>query len=582
MNKPIKYFPVIFLLIIVSGLMIFWVIEDRNEFEKYRSNALVQQNSTNCESIINGYKSASKIYFQQNINTQEVISIFSVLSEADTKQKKQHRIELYNSLSASYKNLQQHGFNQLHFHKSNGESFLRFSRPNSFGDNLNPYRFSIEKIRKTRQPVSGIEAGRTNISLRFVYPLLSENDFIGSVEICMPCSHLKTKIEEIEKTKSIVLFKKEIIENHLFQDAKKTYKPLKNLPGYVWEQSDSKENRTTILFFEELGKTHTHELQKGLSQNTANVVSVKFNNKYYDIIFKPLPNIQGNQTGNLISIKENNYAKEINQKTIFKSISILVLFTILLVLILGIIKREKKIYTTSQKYQHAKIQLTESNEIKNRLFEIITHDLRNHFNAVNGFAELLRKQKGDEEKTTKLMTGLNDAILLTNNLMNNLFFWSRIQINKIELNVELFEVTKWLDKEIKKFSSIIQRKEVTVTNKTKGPVYIKGDIDAITFIFRNILHNAIRFTNKKGKIEIAITDDTKKSTIVIQDDGIGMDKNEIAKILKKDNWTGSRKEKDIGLGLLVTRKLIEKHNGTFSIESNKALGTKVTVEIPKK
>ncbi len=581
MNKPIKYFPVIFLLIIVSGLMIFWVIEDKKEFEQYRSNALIHQNSNNYESVIHGYKSLSDVYFEQNINIDEIINIFSTLEKADSKKRSQQRIQLYKTLSSSFKKLQKHGFNQLHFHKNNGESFLRFNQPNSYGDNLNPYRFSIEKIRKTKQPVSGIEAGRTNISLRYIYPILSDDEFIGSVEICMPCSYLKTTIEKVEKTKSIVLFKKDIIENNLFQDKKKNYSPFTNLSGYVVEQNASDGKSTDIPFFKKLAGTYTKELQKRLSQNTSSVLTVKTEDKYYDIIFKPLPNIQGNQTGTLVSVLENHYARDLTQKTIFKSISILILFTILLILILGIIKREKKIYTTSQKYQHAKIQLTESNEIKNRLFEIITHNLRNHFNAVNGFADLLRKQKYDNEKTNKLLTGLHDAVLLTNNLMNNLFFWSRIQINKIDLNIELFEVTKWLDKEIKKFGSIIQRKEVTLTNKTKGPVYIKGDIDAITFIFRNILHNAIRFTDKKGKIEIAITDNTKKSTIVIQDDGIGMDKNEIAKILKKDNWTGSRKEKDIGLGLLVTRKLIEKHNGTFSIESNKALGTKVTVEIPK-
>jgi two-component system sensor histidine kinase/response regulator len=185
------------------------------------------------------------------------------------------------------------------------------------------------------------------------------------------------------------------------------------------------------------------------------------------------------------------------------------------------------------------------------------------------------------EKFERLSNGLHDAIHLTTNLMNNLFVWSRIQIGKVEFKPELFEVSKWFNEELQRYKSITERKNVNVDNKTKGPVYIRADVDMLVYIIRNTVHNAIKYSVKGETITTKITDNTKETVIQIEDRGKGMSDTEINKVLSKENWTGSHLNKDIGLGLFITRQLIEYHNGVLEIKSDLGIGTTISIRFPK-
>jgi signal transduction histidine kinase len=279
---------------------------------------------------------------------------------------------------------------------------------------------------------------------------------------------------------------------------------------------------------------------------------------------------------------KDNYSEQISQSKKIRFSIIIFMYFICLVGIFMIIKHERNVLRTNAKLKKLQQKNEEANEVKNRLFEIITHDLRNHFNAVNGFADLLTKQGIEKpEKFERLSNGLNDAIHLTTNLMNNLFVWSRIQIGKVEFKPELFEVSKWFTEELHRYKTITERKNVKLINETTGPVYIQADKDMLVYIVRNTIHNAIKYSTKGETITTQITDNTKETICQITDRGKGMSETEISSVLSKDNWTGSRLNKDIGLGLFITRQLIEYHNGTFEIESDLGIGTTVTIRFPK-
>ncbi|WP_462282001.1 sensor histidine kinase, partial [Salinivirga cyanobacteriivorans] len=132
------------------------------------------------------------------------------------------------------------------------------------------------------------------------------------------------------------------------------------------------------------------------------------------------------------------------------------------------------------------------------------------------------------------------------------------------------------------YATIMERKQVALVNEIHGPVYIYGDKDMIAYIINNILHNAIKYSGKGSEIKVIITDDTKKSVIVVQDQGKGMTQQKVEQIMSKENWSGSKEGNDIGLGLLITRRLINYHEGAINIESEAGVGTTVTVTIPKK
>jgi signal transduction histidine kinase len=582
--KPIRYFPVILILTFITASIGYYINYNNNQNYENQKKELLTRFKTNYESVLHGQEKAAKLFYNQIITSDKILSILKQVPKSYGEQKDQLRNQLLSELEVNYTKLKQFGFRQLHFHLPTGESFLRFHKPEKYGDNLFPVRYSVEKANKSLTMTQGFEEGRIFNGYRFVFPIIEGENHFGSVEISLSFLAISNALKEIDKINTSILFKKELIDQKLFESEKSNYEICEPINAYVYDKaiSTNPNEKLSYALFKEIIAQNKNTIEKILKHKYATIYNLTYKNDNYIFVNIPIPNVKGNQIGSIFIFYQSDQLLKIQNKIYGKISIVLIFYIIMLIIVIIVIRRDRKITIERESNKKSKEILSESDEIKSKLFEIVTHDLRNHFNAVNGFLNLLNKRIDlSDPKINKLYHGLNDAVELTNNLMDNLFVWSRFQINKIDLQRSTFEGSSWIKKELTRFETIIKRKEITLINNTKGPVYYNADMDMMKYIHQNILLNAIRYSNKKGKILVEIIDTGKKTNLIIKDEGRGMSSSEVSKIMNQDKWSGSKIKTEIGLGLLVTRKLVDIQNGKIQIESAKGVGTTVTIEIPK-
>lgn len=170
------------------------------------------------------YSKITKLLYDEIINTPEVIDIFKQASNGSTEVQQTVRLALYKLLAPTYESLKTINIRQLHFHLPNVSSFLRFHKPEKYGDSLLGIRHSLEVVNKEKRYVAGFEEGRIYNGFRYVYPLFDEEKrYIGSVETSLSFKALTNDIEETLGNEIDFVIKKSIIEKKVWKNEKCNY-----------------------------------------------------------------------------------------------------------------------------------------------------------------------------------------------------------------------------------------------------------------------------------------------------------------------------------------------------------------------
>ncbi len=229
--------------------------------------------------------------------------------------------------------------------------------------------------------------------------------------------------------------------------------------------------------------------------------------------------------------------------------------------------------------------LQELNYNKDRIYSIISHDLINPINALQGYTEILHEgfdELSDVEK--KETTGtINNLTKEISHLLKNLLLWSAANSGHIDYNPEKINIAELLKKQSEFLKLTANNKGITIINESDA-MYVIADTTMIETVVRNLVSNAIKFTHPSGKIFIKCFAKKDKVAVVIEDTGIGMEKDELNKLFKveeKLSKQGTNQEKGIGLGLLICKEFIKKHNGTIDVISKKNIGTSFIFTLPK-
>jgi len=157
------------------------------------------------------------LIFETQINTDRIKSLFfSGLETVDETEQNLLRRRLYQELSGLYEIMETYSFRQLHFHDRNNISYLRFHRPDTYGDDLTGIRFSVEYANREKKPIAGFEEGRILNGYRYVYPLLYQNEHIGSVELSISMENIINKIRQIFGQEVQFLLLKSHMEKKVF------------------------------------------------------------------------------------------------------------------------------------------------------------------------------------------------------------------------------------------------------------------------------------------------------------------------------------------------------------------------------
>lgn len=295
---------------------------------------------------------------------------------------------------------------------------------------------------------------------------------------------------------------------------------------------------------------------------------------------------------NMQILKSNREKEKTREKTI-QNIAILIFIIILCILIFIIFFMKFRIQRRNLEIINHKNEdlnkanklLDEANKTKDRFFSIISHDLKNPIGAIKGTTEMLDKDYDMFDDTDKkeiinqVYTASNSVLVL----LESLLVWSRTQSGKIVYNPELFNLSLLFDSVVNLLRPSAINKNIEIDIDVKECMNINGDINMMNTVLRNLIGNSIKFTPKNGKVFIRARNEEAKSIIEIEDNGVGISKENINKLFNFSSsitTLGTDNEKGTGLGLILVKEFIDKHNGTINIESEVGVGTKFIIELP--
>jgi len=229
-------------------------------------------------------------------------------------------------------------------------------------------------------------------------------------------------------------------------------------------------------------------------------------------------------------------------------------------------------HTDITELKNKEIELVNQINQKNTFFSIISHDLRNPLTGFLTLTSLIKDKSGDLtfNKLLELINSLNSAAQSLNDLLGNLLIWSKSQTGDFKINKTEFPVYDKVLNIVKLFSTITKNKEIEVIVDIDKNLKVICDPFIFDTIIRNLLVNAIKFSNVQQKIIIDSTLVNNKIKINITDFGVGIKEDTILdlfKIEKKITTLGTNKEKGTGLGLKLCKELALKQNSEIEVKS---------------
>lgn len=227
--------------------------------------------------------------------------------------------------------------------------------------------------------------------------------------------------------------------------------------------------------------------------------------------------------------------------------------------------------------------LKETNATKDKLFTIISHDLKSPFNSILGMCELLNEELDNKNYDLAQKHGLTvqktaeDTFKLLNNLLN----WSKSQLSEIKIHPERLDTKSLIDQAIELYKRVAEAKNIQVLNHVND-VEMTSDKNSMIIVISNLLSNALKFTPNNGKISFSAAVLEKSIQIRITDTGIGIPDHRLRKLFdltENESTNGTNNEKGTGLGLVLCKQFVELNGGELSVESSVNRGSTFIIEM---
>lgn len=226
--------------------------------------------------------------------------------------------------------------------------------------------------------------------------------------------------------------------------------------------------------------------------------------------------------------------------------------------------------------------LEEVNEVKDKLFSIVSHDLKDSISSIKAFLDLLKEDSITKEEFNDLIPELSETANNASSLLYNLLNWSKSQLQNLEPKPQLFNIQDVFHTKIALVEQKVEDKRIILIDESQKD-FVYADKSMIEIVIQNLITNAVKFSRKGDVITISNQDLNGKSLICIEDTGIGISKENIDKLFTNKNFTtvGTKNEKGTGLGLNIAKDLIELNQGRIWVESTQNVGSKFFIELPK-
>lgn len=228
-------------------------------------------------------------------------------------------------------------------------------------------------------------------------------------------------------------------------------------------------------------------------------------------------------------------------------------------------------------------ELEKLNQLKDRIFSIIAHDLRGPLVNLSEVLKMISNDQITSEEFKSISPTLSKDIIYTTDLLENILHWSRSQLKGFGIKKEFFNLRNLIINEINYHLPAATIKKIKIIHDVFPGEMVYADMLMIQIVMRNILNNAIKFCNEFSEIHITAAYQKNHTMLIcIQDNGVGIPENIIDKIFKDENVTtrGTSNEKGTGIGLMVCKDFMKRNDGDITVTSKVGEGSKFCLTLP--
>ncbi len=278
-------------------------------------------------------------------------------------------------------------------------------------------------------------------------------------------------------------------------------------------------------------------------------------------------------------IKEKQNAEITKQQIFIKWLTITLLLGVIIIalIIFGYVNKRK----INKQLNELNDKLKELNATKDRFFSIVAHDLRGPFHSLLAFSDALSNDIDELsiDEIKSFNADINKSLKKQFALLNDLLDWSRLQSEHYNLKLENIDIYNLINEIMDTLSLTAAQKEIKLINEVDKNIIVNADKNMIQLVLRNLISNSLKFSNVQGIIKVTSLLKEGNVEIKVSDNGVGIRSEDLDKIFHIDvHYTtqGTFKEKGTGLGLILCKEIIEKHDGEISISSELGKGTDIS------
>ncbi|MFA8433320.1 MAG: ATP-binding protein [Marinifilaceae bacterium] len=246
---------------------------------------------------------------------------------------------------------------------------------------------------------------------------------------------------------------------------------------------------------------------------------------------------------------------------------------------------EEELTRQKAKIEEQRKELERLNATKDKFFSIIAHDLKNPFASLIGASDLLVDdlEKMNQEQVRTFVEIINQSARQGFRLLQNLLQWARMQTGRIAFEPKRIDLWDLVNEVVLLYTSSAQNKGIEISAEVDEDLWIGADGNMVNTVVRNLVSNAVKFTPQGGTVKVVAQKLDEEVEIWVCDTGVGIPPEDIDKLFRIDvQYTkpGTQEEGGTGLGLILCKEFVERHNGRIWVESQPGVGTYFKFTLP--
>jgi len=325
-------------------------------------------------------------------------------------------------------------------------------------------------------------------------------------------------------------------------------------------------------------KSFSDSLMNDKKARAVNEIEIKYQTKFLE------------EEVELLKLQTNLDAEKMRRQNLmsYAFLAISILLAAILLLVIYFQSRQKRLNAALQKKNliitKQNLKLDSLIKTKNTILSIIAHDLRGTIgNQITTITLINDGDLSDKEEKNRLLSKLGNTATSTLELLENLLSWSNVQEGLIKYSPAQEDIKEIVKEAIKSLDQMLKDKKLSIKNNVDKSIPCFVDKYMISAMFRNLLSNAGKYSHRGGEIKISYSYIDKFHHFEINDQGIGIHKQDIRNIYQGESvsvQSGTENEKGSGIGLTLVKEYLEYHHGEMEITSDPQSGTSFTVKIP--